>query len=47
MKNLEFLFAAYSVVWLLFYGYLASVSSRQKKLAQEIEALKRVLDEER
>jgi CcmD family protein len=45
MKNLDFLFAAYSVVWLLFFGYMASISSRQKKLTQEIEALKRVLDE--
>ncbi len=45
MKNLDFLFAAYSVIWFLFFGYMVSLSSRQKKLSQEIEALKRVLDE--
>jgi CcmD family protein len=39
-KNLGFLFAAYFIVWLLIVGYLFSLSRRQKKLAQEIEALK-------
>lgn len=39
-KNLNFLFAAYAVVWALIIGYLFSLSRRQKKLAQEIEALK-------
>jgi len=40
MKNLNFLFAAYAIVWLLIIGYLFSLSRRQKKLAQEIEMLK-------
>lgn len=39
-KNLNFLFAAYAVVWALIVGYLFSLSRRQKKLAQEIEMLK-------
>jgi CcmD family protein len=39
-KNLNFLFAAYAVVWLLIVGYLFSLSRRQKKLAQEIESLR-------
>jgi CcmD family protein len=39
-KNLGFLFAAYFIVWLLIVGYLFSLSRRQKKLTQEIEALK-------
>jgi len=39
MKNLNFLFAAYAVVWLLIIGYLFSLSRRQKKLAQEIETV--------
>jgi CcmD family protein len=41
-KNLGFLFAAYLVVWLLIVGYLFSLSRRQKRLAQEIEALKQM-----
>lgn len=41
-KNLSFLFAAYAAVWLLIVAYLFSLSRRQKKLAQEIEALKQV-----
>jgi CcmD family protein len=39
---LNFLFAAYAVVWLLIVGYLFSLSRRQKKLAQEIETLKQM-----
>jgi CcmD family protein len=41
-KNLNFLFAAYAVVWLLIVGYLFSLSRRQKKLAQEIDSLKQM-----
>jgi CcmD family protein len=41
-KNLGFLFAAYFIVWLLIVGYLFSLSRRQKKLAQEVEALKQM-----
>ena len=40
MKNLNFLFAAYAIVWLLIIGYLFSLSRRQKKLAQEIETVR-------
>ena len=31
MKNLNFLFAAYTIVWLLIIGYLFSLARRQKK----------------
>jgi CcmD family protein len=41
-KNLSFLFVAYVIVWLLIVGYLFSLSRRQKRLAQEIEALKQM-----
>ncbi len=40
MKNLNFLFAAYTIVWLLIIGYLFSLARRQKKLAQELETVK-------
>ncbi len=42
MKNLNFLFAAYAIVWLLIIGYLFSLARRQKKLAQEIETVKQM-----
>lgn len=42
MKNLNFLFAAYAIVWLLIIGYLFSLARRQKKLAQEIETVKQI-----
>lgn len=40
MKNLNFLFAAYTIVWLLIIGYLFSMARRQKRLAQEMETIK-------
>ena len=41
-KNLGFLFAGYFIVWLLIVGYLFSLARRQKRLTQEIEALKQM-----
>lgn len=40
MKNLNFLFAGYTIVWLLIIGYLFSMARRQKKIAQELETVK-------
>lgn len=44
-KNLNFLFAAYTVVWLLLLGYLVSLARRQKRLESEIEMLKQMKQE--
>jgi CcmD family protein len=44
-KNLNFLFAAYAVVWALIIAYVFSLSRRQKKLAEEIEAVKQMQSE--
>lgn len=41
-KNLNFLFAAYAVVWLLLLGYIVSVARRQKRLESELEMLKQM-----
>jgi len=38
-----YLFAAYAVFWGLTFFYVFSLTHRQRSLAQEIEALKRVL----
>ncbi|NUO78897.1 CcmD family protein [candidate division KSB1 bacterium] len=44
-KNLDFLFAGFTVVWLLLLGYILSLSRRQKRLEAEIEMLKQMKQE--
>lgn len=44
-KNLNFLFAAFTVVWLLLLGYIVSVARRQKRLEAELEMLKQMKTE--
>lgn len=39
MQNLEFLFAAYTVVWVLLFAYMFSIARRQKSLEKEIQQL--------
>ena len=46
MSNLEYLFAGYAVVWILLFGYMFSISRRQKGLEREIEMLKDLKKEE-
>jgi len=36
MENMEYLFSAYTVVWLLIFGYMFSVSRRQKAIDKKI-----------
>jgi CcmD family protein len=42
---MRYLFAAFCVTWLVLFFYLFSISRRQRTLAQEIEALRRTLQE--
>lgn len=37
--RLSFLFAAYTIVWVAIFGYLLSISRRQKKLIAELSVL--------
>ena len=41
---MSYLFAAYSVVWILLFGYVFSISSKQKKLETEMETLRKLLE---
>jgi CcmD family protein len=41
MKDFNFLFGAYLAFFLLLFGYLWMLGSRQKKLMREIEHLRR------
>ena len=45
MNQLGFLFAAYSVVWIVLFAYFFSLSRRHRRLERELESLRRVLDE--
>lgn len=42
--GLKHLFLAFAVAWALHLGYLLKLSMRQKRLAREIEELKKNLD---
>ena len=45
MKNFESLFAAWMVVWAVFFLYEVSLARRVSKLREEIERLKQQLRE--
>jgi CcmD family protein len=43
MDAMNYLFAAYSAIWIILALYLFSIHSRERKLAAEIERLKEAL----
>mgnify|MGYP002153773633 CR=1 FL=1 len=45
MDNLVYLYAAYTVIWLIVFAYIYYLSRRQLALQREIEVLKRRLEE--
>jgi hypothetical protein len=45
MKNFEYLFTAWMVVWAVFFVYELSVAQRLSRLRDDIEGLKRQLRE--
>jgi CcmD family protein len=46
MKNFGFLFAAWIMVWAVFFVYEVSVASRVARLREEVERLKQQLRED-
>ncbi len=46
MDNVGYLFAAYAVFWALTFVYVFSIASRQKRLQNEIETLRKAVDRE-
>ncbi|MBN2243945.1 MAG: CcmD family protein [Acidobacteria bacterium] len=44
MDKMHYLFAAYMAIWILLALYLFSIHSRERKLREEIERLKNILD---
>jgi CcmD family protein len=41
---MRYLFAAYMAIWILLAFYLSSIHSREKKLRQEVQRLKQMLE---
>jgi len=44
---MSYLFAAYAVVWIVLFGYVMSISSKQKSLDREMETLKKLLEQKK
>lgn len=44
---MPYLFAAFSVVWIVIFLYALSISRRQRELSREVEALRRMTEEKR
>ena len=44
---MNYLFAAYMVIWTALFIYLMSLSKKQQRLDREIETLKKILEEKK
>jgi len=47
MENAVYIFAAFTVVWVVVFGYVLSLFNRQRKLRGEIDSLREALKERR
>lgn len=41
---MEYLFAAYTIIWVLIFGYTVALGGREKKLQEELFILKKSLE---
>ena len=41
---MSYLFASYTIIWVAIFAYVVSLSRKQKRLDQEIETLKKLVD---
>ena len=46
MENAGYVFAAYTVIWAIIFGYLFILFNRQRRIRREIDTLKTTLDKE-
>jgi CcmD family protein len=44
MNTMNYLFAAYAAIWIILAIYLYSIHSREKKLREDVERLKHLLE---
>jgi CcmD family protein len=45
MENMGFLFAAYSIVWALIFGFVLIMYNRQRKLRRKIDLLSEEIEQ--
>ncbi len=43
MDNLDYLFAAFAIVWIFIFGYILLLSLRQRQLRHEISTLEKLI----
>ncbi len=44
-QNFTFMFFGFTVAWLIIVGYVISIALREKKLRQELDRVKRMVEE--
>jgi CcmD family protein len=44
MNTMNYLFAAYMAIWIILAIYLYSIHAREKKLREDVQRLKQMLD---
>jgi CcmD family protein len=44
MDTMNYLFAAYAAIWIILAAYLYSIHSREKRLRQDIERLRQLVE---
>lgn len=44
---MSYLFAAYAVTWALLFFYVTAISGKQKRLDDEVETLKKLIDQKK
>jgi len=47
MGNMSFLFAAYTIIWAVVFGYVFYLYRKQRKLQREINLLKEIMDKQK
>lgn len=47
MDNFWYLFAAYTIIWAVLFGYILMLVSRQRQLQRDVESLSRELESQR
>jgi len=45
MQNAAYLFAAFTIIWAVVFGYVLSLFNRQRRLSREIDSLKKAIKE--
>ena len=47
MENMSFLFAAYTIIWAVVFGYMFHLYRKQRKLQREIDLIKKTIDKQK